>query len=165
MLLCPYAEGVKHQSRRSAVADPGCGRRADRTQGSQEKRLIRRKHTFCKSLSDSGFTDGFFRHGSGVSNGTQKRQPLVAFATRGLDAPLAHRRPGYSLSGCFPAEPDSVFPGRTNITRELRSVPIPIGHRSYASEIHSLIINRTWRALPPDEPEFCTDASIHITRR
>ena len=27
------------------------------------------------------------------------------------DAPWAHRRPGYPLSGCVPAEPDSVSPG------------------------------------------------------
>ena len=30
---------------------------------------------------------------------------------QGPDAPLAHRRPGYSLSGCTPAEPDSASPG------------------------------------------------------
>jgi putative transposase len=29
------------------------------------------------------------------------------------DAPLAHPRPGYPLSGCVPAEPDSVSPGVT----------------------------------------------------
>ena len=29
----------------------------------------------------------------------------------GPDAPLAHRRPGYSWSGCTPAEPDSASPG------------------------------------------------------
>src|SRR5713101_7882247 len=30
---------------------------------------------------------------------------------QGPDAPSAHRRPGYPLSGCVPAEPDSVSPG------------------------------------------------------
>jgi hypothetical protein len=30
---------------------------------------------------------------------------------QGCDAPSAHRRPGYSLSGCTPAEPDSASPG------------------------------------------------------
>ena len=34
---------------------------------------------------------------------------------RGPDAPSAHRRPGYSLSGCTPAEPDSASPGSQNV--------------------------------------------------
>ena len=34
---------------------------------------------------------------------------------QGLDAPLAHRRPGYPLSGCVPAEPDSVSPGNIRL--------------------------------------------------
>src|SRR5713101_9756834 len=33
------------------------------------------------------------------------------FDSQGCDAPSAHRRPGYSLSGCTPAEPDSASPG------------------------------------------------------
>ena len=32
------------------------------------------------------------------------------------DAPLAHRRPGYSLSGCVPAEPDSASPGTFTVS-------------------------------------------------
>jgi len=35
----------------------------------------------------------------------------------GPDAPLAHRRPGYSSSGCTPAEPDSASPGKGHGTR------------------------------------------------
>src|SRR5262249_10627617 len=38
-------------------------------------------------------------------------------SVQGPDAPLAHRRPGYSLSGCTPAEPDSASPGRTSIAK------------------------------------------------
>jgi hypothetical protein len=34
---------------------------------------------------------------------------------QGPDAPSAHRRPGYSLSGCTPAEPDSASPGAKSI--------------------------------------------------
>jgi len=34
---------------------------------------------------------------------------------QGPDAPSAHRRPGYSLSGCTPAEPDSASPGAGRI--------------------------------------------------
>src|SRR5665213_103129 len=32
---------------------------------------------------------------------------------QGSDAPLAHRRPGYSLSGCVPAEPDAASRGNS----------------------------------------------------
>ena len=35
---------------------------------------------------------------------------------QGPDAPSAHRRPGYSLSGCTPAEPDSASPGNHYFT-------------------------------------------------
>ncbi len=37
------------------------------------------------------------------------------FHHQGPDAPSAHCRPGYPLSGCFPAEPDSVSPGNIRI--------------------------------------------------
>src|SRR5438128_2562982 len=33
------------------------------------------------------------------------------FCSPRVPAPSAHRRPGYSLSGCTPAEPDSASPG------------------------------------------------------
>src|SRR6266702_8077082 len=39
------------------------------------------------------------------------RMAPAGFHQRGPDAPSAHRRPGYPLSGCVPAEPDSVSPG------------------------------------------------------
>src|SRR5215468_6831189 len=35
---------------------------------------------------------------------------------RPCEAPSAHRRPGYPLSGCVPAEPDSVSPGGGTVT-------------------------------------------------
>src|SRR5689334_11481834 len=35
---------------------------------------------------------------------------------RPCEAPSAHRRPGYPLSGCVPAEPDSVSPGGGVVT-------------------------------------------------
>ena len=56
----------------------------------------------------------FFRHGS-VSNGKKTTTLGCAGRHRGSDAPLAHRRPGYPLSGCFPAEPDSVSPSNLRI--------------------------------------------------
>src|SRR5215475_2934204 len=44
----------------------------------------------------------------------EKTWPLTIRS--GACAPLAHRRPGYPLSGCSPAEPDSVSPGATTVT-------------------------------------------------
>jgi hypothetical protein len=51
----------------------------------------------------------FLRHDSGVRRHQGKTPD--GFHHQGLDAPSAHRRPGYPLSGCVPAEPDSVSPG------------------------------------------------------
>ncbi len=56
----------------------------------------------------------FLRHGSGVQ--WQKNEAPEGVAVQGPDAPLAHRRPGYSLSGCTPAEPDSASPGKHYFT-------------------------------------------------
>ena len=50
-----------------------------------------------------------------MSNGRNSMAPEDVSA-QGPDAPLAHRRPGYSSSGCTPAEPDSVSPGKGNCT-------------------------------------------------
>jgi len=44
----------------------------------------------------------------------RKKRPPEDWSSRG-DAPSAHRRPGYSLSGCTPAEPDSASPGAGSI--------------------------------------------------
>jgi len=53
----------------------------------------------------------FLRHSSGVRWKTKAPEARP----RGPDAPSAHRRPGYSLSGCTPAEPDSASPGRASV--------------------------------------------------
>ena len=44
-----------------------------------------------------------------MSNGRKMAPENVS--ARGPDAPLAHRRPGYSSSGCTPVEPDAASPG------------------------------------------------------
>src|SRR5262249_12289189 len=49
-----------------------------------------------------------------VSNGRRKAPKNVSVP--GPDAPLAHRRPGYSLSGCTPAGPDGASAGNGNCT-------------------------------------------------
>ena len=49
-----------------------------------------------------------------MSDGMKKTAP-GGFHHQGPDAPSAHRRPGYPLSGCVPAEPDSVSPGNARV--------------------------------------------------
>src|ERR1043166_5057331 len=44
-----------------------------------------------------------------VANGRKMAPENVCVP--GPEVPLAHRRPGYSSSGCTPAEPDSASPG------------------------------------------------------
>ena len=56
----------------------------------------------------------FLRHNSGVQ--WWKNEAPENVCVPGPDAPLAHRRPGYSSSGCTPAEPDSASPGKGNCT-------------------------------------------------
>ena len=53
--------------------------------------------------------------------------------TRQGDAPSAHRRPGYSSSGCTPAEPDSASPGDSSL-----SCPDQAGNGSRANSDDSL---------------------------
>src|SRR5208337_1806639 len=50
-----------------------------------------------------------------VASGGRQRTAPGGFDHQGPDAPSAHRRPGYPLSGCVPAEPDSVSPGRVRL--------------------------------------------------
>ena len=62
----------------------------------------------------SGGTVGFSRHRSGVRWGEEGPSPTSV--ERGTRVPSAHRRPDYPLSGCVPAEPDSVSPGGPTVT-------------------------------------------------
>lgn len=75
----------------------------------------------------------FSRHRSGVqrhksSGGLWPPEP----------APLARRRPGYSSSGCTPAEPDSASPGNTKLACHLalsiRSVRGPERQNSFLTQ-------------------------------
>ena len=78
-----------------------------------------------------GFAGGFFRHGDGVQWCRKKTTPDGS-PRPGPDAPLAHRRPGYPLPGCVPAEPDSVSPGRVIIPLSFTRFQTPFGHRRHA---------------------------------
>ena len=46
-----------------------------------------------------------------MSNGQTSEETLAENPRPGSDTPLAHRKSGYSLAGCFPAEPASASPG------------------------------------------------------
>jgi transposase len=50
-----------------------------------------------------------------VSEGKEKQPPAGELPQQRLDAPSAHPRLGYPLSGCVPAEPDSVSPSNGSI--------------------------------------------------
>jgi hypothetical protein len=58
----------------------------------------------------------FLRHDSGDRWRMARSSPTSV--ERGSSEPSVHRRPGYPLSGCVPAEPDSVSPGEKTITRK-----------------------------------------------
>jgi len=51
-----------------------------------------------------------------VSNGGGTEAAPNDLNRQGPDAPLAHRRSGYPLSGCVPAEPDSVSSDKDQYT-------------------------------------------------
>jgi hypothetical protein len=72
----------------------------------------------------------FSRHGS-VSNGRKSVAPENVSA-QGPNVPLAHRRPGYSSSGCTPAEPDSASPGNSNLTLAKRRHNQQANHQELA---------------------------------
>ena len=61
----------------------------------------------------------FRRHISGVRWPAMKKAPDNYHRQR-PDASSAHRRPGYPLSGCVPAEPDSVSPGNHTLAARTR---------------------------------------------
>jgi hypothetical protein len=65
----------------------------------------------------AGYQVRFLRRDSGV-RWWQKRTP-EGWSLQGSDAPSAHRRPGYSLSGCTPAESDPASPGGKSLAELL----------------------------------------------
>ena len=71
-----------------------------------------------------------------MSEGGQEAPGHRGGRGRPCEAPSAHRRPGYPLSGCVPAEPDSVSPGGGNsnqkATREQDARPAWRGHEGPA---------------------------------
>ena len=66
----------------------------------------------------------FFRHGSGVPRPRKSAAPGKVLR-QGPAVPWAHRRPGYPLSGCVPAEPNSVSPGQKKLPEESHRFKCP----------------------------------------
>jgi hypothetical protein len=69
---------------------------------------------FCCRRRDENSVDGFWKAWLRCPK-VRKQEAPDKRTRQGPAAPLAHRRPGYPLSGCVPAEPDSVSPGDSNI--------------------------------------------------
>ena len=76
---------------------------------------------FCCRGRDAISMDGFFKAWLRCPKGRKKQRAPDKQTRRGPTAPLAHRRPGYPLSGCVPAEPDSVSPGDLSIATNHRA--------------------------------------------
>jgi len=101
----------------------------------------------------------FLRHDSGVPS--EKNVAPDDVSTQGPDAPLAHRRPGYSSSGCTPAEPDSAPPGnnhfilapgqvqRTGARREVTRSRFKRIHVKIESGTQVASRGPTWRIATP----------------
>ena len=53
----------------------------------------------------------------GMNSGDQRKKAPAGLRLRS-PAPLVRRRPGYSSSGCTPAEPNSASPGRSKYSAE-----------------------------------------------
>src|SRR5665213_1330610 len=62
---------------------------------------------------DPAATKGRERDASPLPANMEMRTTPGSTSFQGSDAPLAHRRPGYSLSGCVPAEPDAASRGNS----------------------------------------------------
>ena len=62
----------------------------------------------------------FSRHELRRPRGDKQKAP-EAWLTTGARYLSVRRRPGYSSSGCTPAEPDSASPGKTSLPRECRA--------------------------------------------
>jgi hypothetical protein len=67
----------------------------------------------------------FRRYISGVRLPAMKTAPDNDHRQR-PDASSAHRRPSYPLSGCVPAEPDSVSQGSSNVSVLTNHTQVPL---------------------------------------
>src|SRR5262245_56698375 len=82
--------------------------------------------------------------------GGRNRRPATSVVGRLLGTPLAHRRPGYPLSGCSPAEPGSVSPGAVNVPKRPLATRPPLSRaRRSGSWLAHLTAVIAGRSRPP----------------
>jgi hypothetical protein len=105
---------------------------------------------FCRRRRDEDSIDGFSEAWLRCPKGTRNKAPSKRTG-QGPDAPLAHRRPGYPLSGCFPAEPNSVSPGTLTIAlsrcHAQRANPTPPLRGRLRSWLRTQILDMRWQLL------------------
>lgn len=114
---------------------------------------------FCCPRRDGDSQMDFLRHASGVQRVESKKAPDKR-TRHGPTAPLAHRRPGYPLSGCVPAEPDSVSPSDFSIAIQFPSCqPINRPRSRLRTWLRTQILDMRWQLLhklayPPLTPKW-----------
>jgi len=96
-----------------------------------------------------------------VSNG-RKTRPLTV--RPGARAPLAHRRPGYSLSGCTPAEPDSASPGNRYFTWQYERA-LGANLRDSVQEVQRQDRERDSGCIPGSAMAHCDAAGVNGSNR
>jgi hypothetical protein len=95
-----------------------------------------------------------------MSNEARKATALVENPRPGPDTPLAHRRPGDPLTGCFPAEPASVSPSVAIPSENrvgLQPLDIGVMPEKSTAEISTRLLRIAFPHDPPkipDEPDF-----------
>jgi hypothetical protein len=119
----------------SPTRDPG--NRQAGPQAQLDGRLIERPVMYGSSsrCDRCASPQDFLRHDDGVQGYGKKMAPDGS-THQGPDAPLAHRRPGYPLSGCVPAEPDSVSPGMAIVPLAPTSFPASLDTVVMPQKIH-----------------------------
>ncbi len=102
---------------------------------------------FCCLRRDGDSPDGFSEACLRCPKGGKQRAPDKR-TRQGPTAPLAHRRPGYPLSGCVPAEPDSVSPGDFSIAMQfLFRQPINRPRSRLRTWLRTQILDMRWQLL------------------
>ena len=90
-------------------------------------------------------------------------------SVQGPDAPLAHRRPGYSSSGCTPAEPDSASPGIDYSTQAQGEVPRTgdgrEGNDIRVHEVSGQDRERDSGCIPRSDMAHCDAAGVNGSNR
>ena len=115
---------------------------------------------FCCPRREGDSPDGFSEACLRCPKGRKQKAPDKR-TRQGPTAPLAHRRPGYPLSGCVPAEPDSVSPGDFSIAIQFPfRQPINRPRSRLRTWLRTQILDMRWqlllisiRAQPRTKPE------------